>query len=222
MKSVSARQARLRQLLRFDQRLQRRHHLNEGELAGLDEAGRGPLAGPLVASAVILRKIPLAVSIDDSKRLTPLARETAFFALLTHADIGVGYSVPEEIDRFGIQAATGLAMRRALECLPERPAMVLIDGAWIPKDFPARAHPIVRGDSRSLRIASASIVAKVIRDRMMMRLHQILPAYRFDRHKGYGTRGHMAALSSIGASSFHRFSFRPVRSAGGGWRVNGE
>ncbi len=179
-------------------------------MAGLDEVGRGPLAGPLVASAVLLHRPCLNVLIDDSKCLTPEAREMAYRAILPCADIGVGFVVPEEIDRIGIHRATALAMLRALRRLPVPPTLLLIDGPWVPGGCPVDALPIIDGDAKSFHIAAASIVAKVIRDRMMVRLHTILPEYGFLRHKGYGTPEHLGALRAIGASSFHRFSFRPV------------
>ena len=146
-------------------------------MAGLDEAGRGPLAGPLVASAVILHRKQFTVPIDDSKRLTPRARENAFSSICASADIGIGLVAPEEIDRLGIQSAVGLAMTRAIKRLPMTPAAVLIDVPWIPSYCPIHAVAIVGGDHKSLAIACASIVAKVVRDRLMVRVHQMIPEY---------------------------------------------
>ncbi|MBI3616567.1 MAG: ribonuclease HII [Candidatus Omnitrophica bacterium] len=180
-------------------------------IAGVDEVGRGPLAGPVVACALILHETSLDVPIDDSKRLSPAARETAYRGLLPRADIGIGFAGAEEIDRIGIHNASLLAMRRAVNRLPILPALILVDGSFVPRGCSVKTVPIVGGDAKSLSIAGASIVAKVIRDRMMIWLHRILPHYGFHRHKGYGTPQHLEALRQIGATDFHRFSFRPVR-----------
>ena len=202
---------RLGKLLQFDRRLLRRHKLRGQSLAGLDEVGRGPLAGPVVASAVILHRTSFTTPIDDSKRLTPRAREAAYRQILSSADIGIGFVDPEEIDRLKIQAACQLAMLRALKRLPLSPALVLIDGIWVPSGCPFPSVPIVHGDSRSLVIACASIVAKVVRDRLMRRIHRLLPVYGFHRHKGYGTAEHLQALRTVGPSFLHRYSFQPVK-----------
>ena len=179
----------------------------------MDEAGRGPLAGPVVAGAVILFQTPPIDWIDDSKRLTPEAREKAYRAILRSAAVGVGAAGAEEIDRIGIHAATHLAMIRALSKLPVEPALVLIDGRFIPAGCPAPALSFVRGDARSLSIACASIVAKVVRDQWMGLVHRLHPEYGFGRHKGYGTADHLKALRHLGPCRFHRFSFQPIRSA---------
>ena len=180
----------------------------------MDEAGRGPLAGPVVASAVILFQIPASHFIDDSKCLTPQARESAYRAILRVSAIGIGAAGPEEIDRIGIHAATHSAMVRALQKLPLLPRLVLVDGLYIPKDCPVPAQPLVRGDGRSLSIACASIVAKVVRDQWMQLIHRLHPEYGFRQHKGYGTQRHLKALERYGPSRFHRFSFEPVVFAG--------
>ena len=177
----------------------------------MDEAGRGPLAGPVVASAVILRTHSFTVPIDDSKRLTPEARERSFQEIRRFSDIGVGLAYPEEIDHLGVHAACHLAMVRAVRRLPTLPAFVLVDGPWVPPGCPVPVVPIVGGDAKSLSIACASIVAKVVRDRMMRTLHRLLPEYGFHRHKGYGTPEHFKVLRDIGPSLIHRFSFRPIR-----------
>ncbi|MBI3333541.1 MAG: ribonuclease HII [Candidatus Omnitrophica bacterium] len=215
--SASRRPQRLQQLLRFDRRLQRRLNVDRGAVAGLDEAGRGPLAGPVVAGAVVLHpvSIPLTVPIDDSKRLSPSAREAAFRVILRSAEVGIGFAGEEEIDQVGIHAACHLAMLRAIRRLPHPPRMVFVDGPWVPPGCPVEAVPIVGGDAKSLSIACASIVAKVARDRLMTRLHDLFPEYGFRRHKGYGTPEHLNALRSIGPSWIHRFSFRPVRAPEG-------
>jgi ribonuclease HII len=178
-------------------------------IAGVDEAGRGPWAGPVVAAAVILRRIPLPVRVDDSKRLTALQRQTAFRWILRCADIGVGIVCAQTIDRSNILHATLLAMRQALEDLAVAPDLVLIDGQFAPVcDVPCR--PIVHGDQRCYSISCASIVAKVVRDDLMQFYHHLYPAYGFQRHKGYGTPEHAAALAAQGPSFLHRRSFRPV------------
>lgn len=172
--------------------------------------GRGPLAGPVVASAVILRRFRFTVRIDDSKKLSPEGREAAYREILPSAEIGIGFVSAEEIDRLGIQLATQRAMVFALHHLPRLPEIALIDGSFVPLGCPVPAIPIVGGDAKSLSIACASIVAKVVRDRMMRLLHQMVPEYGFHRHKGYPTPEHLAAIRRIGPSLFHRFSFRPV------------
>lgn len=173
--------------------------------------GRGPLAGPIVASAVVLRRFHFTVRIDDSKKLSPPAREAAYRQILQCAEIGIGFVGPEEIDRVGIQVAGQTAMRLALEHLPAPPELALIDGLFVPPGCSVPAMAIVKGDSRSFSIACASIVAKVVRDRMMRRLHQLLPSYGFHRHKGYPTPEHLKVLGQIGPSLCHRFSFHPLR-----------
>lgn len=177
----------------------------------MDEAGRGPLAGPVVAGAVLLHRFDFTTPLDDSKRLTPLARERAYRAILRAGAIGVGAAGPEEVDRIGIRAATHLAMLRALAKLPVHPEMVLIDGNAIPAGCPFPALAIVRGDSRSLSVACASIVAKVVRDQWMGLIHRLHPEYGFHRHKGYGTEEHMRRIRAIGPCAFHRYTFRPIR-----------
>ena len=177
--------------------------------AGVDEAGRGPWAGPVVAAAVILPRPRLPVHIDDSKRLTPLQRERAFRVIAEQAQVGIGIVCAQEIDRHNILRATLLAMRHALDDLPTIPDLVLVDGPIAPPtDLPC--WPIVQGDARSRAIASASIVAKVVRDRLMVFYHRLYPSYQFHRHKGYGTRLHAQLLSRWGPSVLHRLSVRPV------------
>ncbi len=180
-------------------------------MAGFDEVGRGPLAGPVVAGAVILKSRSFRVPIDDSKKLTPRAREIACREILQKAHVGIGAVWPEEIDRIGIQKAVSVAMLRAFQRLPVKPVLVLVDG---PRSFAGctvLSVPIIDGDAKSISIACASIVAKVVRDRWMERLHRLIPHYGFFSHKGYGTPEHLKALKEIGPSEFHRFSFRPVR-----------
>jgi ribonuclease HII len=178
-------------------------------IAGIDEAGRGPLAGPVVAAAVILRK-PLT-GLDDSKKLSEkrriaLAREireTAFF--------GVGIAEPEEIDRINILQATMVAMRRAAINLGHIPAEFLIDGNKTPDHLPAAARFIIGGDAIEPAISAASIIAKTVRDEMMIRAAHRWPAYGFEGHKGYGARTHLDAISEHGPCPIHRMSFSPMR-----------
>ncbi len=185
-----------------------------GVVAGVDEAGRGPWAGPVVAAAVILdpaRLSPaLAAAIDDSKKLSPRRREELFRALRGAARIGIGAAAAAEIDRLDILAATMIAMARAVRRLGAVPDLALVDGNRAPP-LPCPVRCIVGGDGRSLSIAAASIVAKVVRDRAMARLGARYPAFGWQRNAGYGTAQHREALDRVGPTPHHRTSFRPVR-----------
>ena len=188
--------------------------LFEGEaghlVAGVDEVGRGPLAGDVVAAAVILGESPLE-GVTDSKMLTPKRREALAERIRDEAvSWALGRATVAEIDELNILQASLLAMRRAVEALPIRPTLVLVDGNRLPK-WPYEARAIVKGDLREPSIGAASILAKVQRDAEMLALHEHYPAYGFDRHKGYPTKAHLAALTSIGVSPVHRRSFGPVR-----------
>ncbi len=143
--------------------------------------------------------------------MTPLARERAYRAILRRCSVGVGAVGAEEIDRIGIGKATHLAMVRALAKLPFAPGLVLVDGSSVPRDCPWDLQPIVRGDSKSISIACASIVAKVVRDQWMDLVHALHPEYGFHRHKGYGTEHHVRRIEQFGPCRFHRFSFSPIR-----------
>lgn len=182
-------------------------------VAGIDEAGRGPWAGPVVAAAAILDpdRLPdtLAARLDDSKKLKRTVREELFSALEGCADIGVGMADIAEIDRLNILQATMLAMQRAVAALPDPPEYALIDGNRAP-DLPVPAQTVVKGDSRCLSIASASIVAKVTRDRIMDTLAREHPGYGWERNAGYGTAEHRAALERLGITPHHRRSFAPI------------
>ncbi len=178
-------------------------------VAGIDEAGRGCLAGPVVAAAVILPPDALPGGIVDSKLLSAAGREERLAEIRSHAlAIGIGLCTPEEIDRLNILRAALEAMRRAVDVLALRPDFLLIDGnrTFDSPSIPARA--VVKGDRRCRSIAAASIVAKVTRDGMMADLHQAYPEYGLDRHKGYPTAQHYEALARFGPSPFHRRSFR--------------
>jgi len=185
-----------------------------GMIAGVDEAGRGPLAGPVAAAAVILDPNNLPDGADDSKKLSAPARARLFDEILAGAlAVGIGFGSLEEIERINIRAASLLAMRRALLALSIRPDCALIDGNALPDALLCPAQAIVKGDALCLSIAAASIVAKTARDRMMARLHKRFPPYGFDRNAGYGTASHLEALARHGPAECHRASFAPVRAA---------
>lgn len=184
-------------------------------ICGIDEAGRGPWAGPVVAAAVILptrKKRPKGLA--DSKQLSAEAREELALAIRDCALVGVGIASAEEIDRINILQATFLAMRRAFDGLPERPVAALIDGNQAP-DLPCPIEMIIDGDAYVASISAASIIAKVERDRMMVELCGQYPGYAFAKHKGYGTPEHQKALAELGPCAIHRRSFKPVRLASG-------
>ncbi len=181
-------------------------------MAGIDEAGRGPLAGPVVAAAVVFNgTVPsgLIGAIDDSKKLTAKRRESLFADLPAFADIGVGQASVTEIDQINILQATMLAMRRAVDALRTLPDTALIDGNRCP-DLPCQTRAVVKGDARSLSIAAASIVAKVTRDQQMTELAAQFPGYGWDRNAGYPTKAHITALDRLGVTPHHRRSFAPV------------
>src|SRR5690554_4012466 len=184
------------------------HKAGYEAIAGVDEAGRGPLAGPVVAAAVILPPEVRIKGIDDSKKLSPTRREHVYAQIRRERILfGVGAATVEEIDRLNILVASRMAMMRAVEKLPVRPDFLLIDGyAWPGINLPHRG--LIRGDARSLSIAAASIVAKVTRDRLMGLLDRKYPGYGFAKHKGYCTREHLDALDRLGISAVHRQSFR--------------
>jgi ribonuclease HII len=184
----------------------------QGPVAGIDEAGRGPLAGPVAAAAVILDRHDLPVGLDDSKALTPPAREALYELILAKAlAVGLAFASAREIDEINIRQATFLAMRRALAALSISPVYALVDGNDLPPGLCCAAETIVKGDATSMSIAAASIVAKVTRDRLMRRLHAHHPVYGFAEHVGYATPAHLAAIAARGPSPFHRLSFSPFR-----------
>lgn len=180
-------------------------------VAGIDEAGRGPLAGPVVAAAVILHPDQLPDGVNDSKKLTAKQREQLFDAIMAQAySVGIGSASPKIIDRINILQATRLAMLQAVSALTAMPDFLLIDGiTTIDSRIPQQT--IKQGDSRSASIAAASIIAKVTRDRLMLEYDKEYPAYGFAGHKGYGSASHMAALRSHGPCPIHRKTFRGVR-----------
>src|ERR1700742_1830971 len=181
-----------------------------GPIAGVDEAGRGPLAGPVVAAAVILDRKKMPKGINDSKQLDVEARETLFPQIMERAiAVGVGEASVDEIDLINIRQATHLAMARAVRALAIAPIFALVDGNDAPA-LPCPCDTIVDGDAKSVSIAAASIIAKVTRDRMMHALHDEHPGYGWMNNKGYSTAEHLAALGRLGPCRHHRRSFAPV------------
>jgi len=182
-------------------------------IAGVDEAGRGPLAGPVYAAAVILHKDRPIEGVNDSKKFTSAQREALFDRIYGNA-LSVAYATAtvEEIDRLNILRATLLAMKRAVDKLSVTPHKILVDGSFVP-EVTMEAQAIIKGDQTVQSISAASIVAKVLRDREMVRLAEAYPKYGFEKHKGYGTRDHLVALRQYGPCEVHRHSFAPVRAA---------
>jgi ribonuclease HII len=183
-------------------------------VAGVDEAGRGPLAGPVAAAAVILdpRKIP--GGLDDSKRLAPEQRDELYGLIMLHAQaVAVAFASAEEIDQINIRQAVFCAMRRALAALTLAPCQALIDGSDVPPGLAIPAEPVVKGDATVASIAAASIIAKVTRDRLMRGFCALYPVYGFGRHFGYATDAHLTAISAHGPCPLHRLSFRPFKAA---------
>ena len=179
-------------------------------IAGLDEAGRGPLAGPVVAAAVVLPDGLLIPGLTDSKQVPEQERERLFEVIRTEAVCyGVGIADEQTIDLVNILQATIIAMERALQTLNPQPDYLLLDAIFLPR-VPLPQKPIIKGDCRSHTIAAASILAKVTRDRMMQELHQKYPHYNFQKHKGYGTKEHLLLLQEHGPCDAHRKTFNPV------------
>jgi ribonuclease HII len=201
---------RLRKILRFEQALWARGLCH---VAGIDEAGMSPLAGPVYAAAVVLAPGTRLVDVDDSKKLTAAERTRLAEVIKTTAIAwAIGFATPEEIDRINIYHAGLLAMRRAAFGLAVRPEHLLLDARLL-RDVHIPQERIVKGDSRSLSIAAASILAKTARDAFMIELDAIHPGYGFAKHKGYPVKEHVAALATLGACPAHRRSFAPVREA---------
>lgn len=179
-------------------------------ICGIDEAGRGPLAGPVLAAAVVLNRDDFPQGLNDSKKLNAKRREELYEELLVKADVGVGLATVSEIDRINILQATLLAMSRAYQTLPGGAKFALIDGTHAPK-LPCPAVALKGGDGRSFSIAAASIVAKVTRDRLMQALALDYPEYGWMDNKGYGSAAHLTALRKLGATPHHRTTFAPVK-----------
>ncbi len=178
-------------------------------ICGIDEAGRGPWAGPVVASAVILDQSNIPVGLNDSKKLTHEKREALFDPILKSSIVGIGIVSASEIDEIDILQATYLAMQRAVLNLKTKPTLALVDGNRAPPLI-CKVETIIKGDAKSLSIAAASIIAKVMRDRIMIAMDVQFPGYGFAIHKGYGTAKHAAALAQLGPCSEHRKSFKPI------------
>ena len=188
------------------------HAQGFASVAGCDEAGRGPLAGPVACAAVILDPQAIPAGLDDSKRLTSRQREDLFAQIMASAAaVSICLAPAAQIDRLNIRAATLQAMARAIAGLALAPGHALIDGRDIPPGLPCPARAVIGGDARSASIAAASIIAKVTRDRLMLRLDRLAPGYGFARHMGYGVPQHLAAIAALGGSPWHRLSFRPLR-----------
>lgn len=180
-----------------------------GLVCGVDEVGRGPWAGPVMAAAVILDPDSIPDGLNDSKKLSAKKRDKLYPLIMETAQIGFGEASTMEIDQLNILQATHLAMRRAVENLPVKPDHILVDGNRLPQlDYPASC--VIKGDNISLSIAAASIIAKVRRDFFMKEIGEIYPEYGWDSNAGYGTRHHQEALSLVGPSRFHRLSFAPI------------
>ncbi|MBK0327519.1 ribonuclease HII [Rhodobacteraceae bacterium F11138] len=179
-------------------------------IAGVDEVGRGPLAGPVTAAAVVLDLHALPEGLNDSKKLTPRRREMLSAQILAGAAVSIAHASVPEIDRLNILRASHLAMQRAVAGLDPAPDFLLIDGHLVPKDLMIPAQAVVRGDARSVSIAAASIVAKTARDRIMVDLAQQHPGYGWESNAGYPTKSHRLALQNLGVTPHHRRSFKPV------------
>ena len=190
------------------------HKNGFSQIAGVDEAGRGPLAGPVVASAVMFPRFSPVFSsteeIRDSKSLTPKMREAKYWEIISTARVGVGIVSETEIDEINILRASLRAMRKALLSLTATPDLVLIDGISFVENLPLEQLPIVDGDRKVISIAAASIVAKVTRDKIMENYDRLFPQYGFSKHKGYPTPEHLKLLDQHGPSPIHRVSFGPV------------
>jgi ribonuclease HII len=187
------------------------YRAGEALVAGVDEAGRGPLAGPVTVAAVVLNRTRIPKGLADSKLLTAERREALFEKIVATAEVAVVSAPPARIDRDNIRNATLWAMARAVAALPCRPSLVLVDGCDLPPGLACRGEAIVDGDALVASIAAASIVAKVTRDRLMRRLGAACPGYLLEKHMGYATPEHKARLAALGPTRHHRRSFAPVR-----------
>ncbi len=183
---------------------------NEGIVAGIDEAGRGSWAGPVVSAAVVLGDSTELIGLKDSKKMTRRAREEVFNHLKRTAFLGVGFSSNKEIEKMNILQATFLSMERAVSALSLNPNTIMIDGHMVPKGLQNRAIPIVKGDQLVPVISAASIVAKVVRDNHMSLLNIKYPGYSWDKNAGYGVKAHFLAMKKLGLTPSHRRSFKPI------------
>lgn len=179
-------------------------------IAGVDEVGRGPLAGPVTAAAVVLDAARIPDGLNDSKRLTAKRREVLFDVIMDMAEVSIAHASVDEIDTLNILRASHLAMERAVAGLRTPPDMALIDGNLIPRNLSLPARAVIKGDALSLSISAASIMAKITRDRIMWDLAQQFPGYGWDTNAGYPSKTHKAALQNLGVTAHHRRSFKPV------------
>jgi len=182
-----------------------------GPVAGIDEAGRGPLAGPVVVAACLLDAANLPSGINDSKKLTATKREALYEAILATGHGAIVIVSAQTIDAINIRAATLQGMAAAVRGLAVHPRYALIDGRDVPQGLPCAGEALIKGDARSLSIAAASILAKVTRDRLMIRAAKFWPGYGFERHMGYGTEAHLQAIKKLGPCPIHRMSFAPLK-----------
>jgi ribonuclease HII len=181
-----------------------------GLIAGIDEVGRGPLAGPVTAAAVILDPACIPEGLNDSKKLSAKKRATLYAVIAASAQVSIAHASVEEIDRLNILRASHLAMERAVAGLPVQPDLALIDGNMIPRGLTVPARAIVKGDGVSVSIAAASIMAKICRDYVMWDLAQQCPGYGWETNAGYPSKSHKEALQNLGVTAHHRRSFKPV------------
>ncbi len=179
-------------------------------IAGVDEVGRGPLAGPVTAAAVVLDPARIPDGLNDSKKLSRKKREALYVQILEVADVSIAHAIVEEIDAHNILRASHIAMGRALEGLKTPPDYCLIDGNMLPRGLALPAETIIRGDGRSVSISAASIMAKICRDCVMLSLAQQHPGYGWETNMGYGSKSHMSALRNLGVTPHHRRTFKPV------------
>jgi len=179
-------------------------------IAGVDEVGRGPLAGPVTAAAVVLDLARIPEGLNDSKKLTHKKREALYAQIMEVADVSIAHATVEEIDEHNILRASHIAMVRALEGLKTPPDYCLIDGNMIPRGLALPSETIIKGDARSVSISAASIMAKICRDYVMLSLAQQHPGYGWETNMGYGSKSHISALQNLGVTPHHRRSFKPV------------
>ena len=188
----------------------KKRQLDFSNIAGVDEAGRGPWAGPVYSAIVILNRNCIPEGINDSKKISEKKRKELYEEILINHEYGIGFASPDEIDQLNILEATFLSMRRALENLIIKPDYILVDGNLSPS-FNIPHESIIKGDSISMSIAAASIIAKVERDKFMLNIDNEHPEYKWKKNKGYGTKDHQNALNAHGVTKYHRKSFSPIR-----------
>ena len=181
----------------------------ETPIIGVDEVGRGPLAGPVISAAVVLNKEKIPEGINDSKKLSKKKREVINEELISQHSFAIGIASVEEIDKINVLQASLLAMKRAVLNLNIKPQTILVDGNKLP-DLEYNMYPIIKGDSKSISIAAASIIAKVYRDKLMQDLSLQYPGYYWEKNSGYGTKQHLLALDNLGVTPIHRKSFAPI------------